>query len=71
MCINIVDVFTESDSNSRVDSLFILDQVNIPVVSKTKAKINTSINQQNRKEIVCILSDIVVPVNRCMAVLGN
>ena len=50
-CVNIADIFAESESNSRVDSLLVNDQVKIPVVSKTKAKINTSIIQERQKEI--------------------
>ena len=47
MC-KIVDVFAESEGNIGVDSI---DHVEISVVSKTKAKINTSINQERQKEI--------------------
>ena len=50
-CVNNADIFTESESNSRVDSLLVNDQVKIPVVSKAKAKINTSIIQERQKEI--------------------
>ena len=48
-CVNIVNVIEESGRNSRVDNFFMHDQVKIPVVSKTKAKSITSIDQESQK----------------------
>ena len=44
-----VDEFAESENNSRVDSLSMHDQDNIPVVSKTSVKHKTSSNQERQK----------------------
>ena len=44
------------------------DNVKIPVVSKTKAKTNTSRKQDRQKETVHILLDVTVPANRSIMV---
>ena len=64
--VKIVDEFAEFESNSRVDSLLVHDQVKIPVVSKMKAKTNINKKQDRQKQTVHILSDITVPATRCM-----
>ena len=50
-----MSVFAESEINSRVDNLFMHDQVKIPVVSKANAKINTYIDQERQNEIIGIV----------------
>ena len=62
-CMHIVNEFAESESNSRVDSLLVHDQVEISVVIKTKAKTKPNRRQERQKETVHILSDLTVPAN--------